>query len=164
MTLESFYDYEVQDASGKALALDQYRGKAALVVNTASRCGFVGQFKGLEEVYQRYKDRGFTVFCFPSNDYMAQEPKSDSEILEFCQLSYDASFPILAKGSVRGADKQAVYRYLTERSAPDFCGDPGWNFVKFLIDPAGQVVGRFSALTKPTSSKLTKEIERVLPG
>ncbi len=158
----SVYDFTVEDIAGQPLKLSDFKGKVTLIVNTASNCGFTPQYKGLEELYQRYKDRGFTVLAFPSNDFGGQEPGSATEIKNYCESKYKVTFPLLAKGPVSGTDKQPVYKFLTEESAPDFQGDPGWNFVKFLIDQDGQVVGRYSSMTTPLSNKIIRKVEELL--
>ncbi len=160
--MESLYDFTVTDLSGAQRNLGEFRGKVTLVVNTASQCGFTSQYKGLEELHQRFKDRGFSVLAFPSNDFGAQEPGSDAEIKDFCELKYKTTFPIFAKAPVSGPDKQPVYKFITERSATEYRGDPGWNFVKVLVDQEGQVVGRFSSMTTPVSGKIMNAIEELL--
>lgn len=157
-----FYAFKVKSIDKQEVELAQYAGKVALVVNTASRCGFTSQYEGLEKIYREYKDRGFVVLGFPSNDYLSQEPGSDEEIKKFCKLNYDVSFPMFSKASVSGKDKQPVYRYLTEESAPEFQGDPGWNFVKFLISREGKVIGRFSSRQRPDSSEVIEAIEKAM--
>jgi glutathione peroxidase len=158
----SFYDYSVNDLAGEKTALEKYRGSVALVVNTASQCGFTYQYKDLEAVYQKYKERGFIVLGFPSNDFGGQEPGSDQEIKKFCELKYKTTFPVFAKAPVSGAERQPVYRFLTEGSDEAFKGDPGWNFVKFLINKDGKVVGRFSSMQSPTGSEIEAAIEKEL--
>lgn len=158
----SLYDFTVEDVNGQSVKLAEFRGQVALVVNTASNCGFTGQYAGLQELYEKYKERGFVVLAFPSNDFGGQEPGSNSEIKSFCTNKYSVTFPIFAKAPVAGKEKQPVYKFLTEDSFVDYQGDPGWNFVKFLVDQQGQVVGRFSSMTKPMSSKITKAIEVIL--
>ncbi|MCB0338596.1 MAG: glutathione peroxidase [Bdellovibrionales bacterium] len=158
---KSFYKFEVRDAQGNLVHLSNFAGSVCLVVNTASKCGFTPQYKGLEELYKKYLDRGFVVMAFPSNDFGNQEPGSDSEIKEFCEIGFGVTFPLFTKASVKGDQKQPVYKFLTE-SNPKFSGDPGWNFVKFLVSREGKVVNRFSSLTGPTSKKLTKAIEKEL--
>jgi len=161
-TPENFYQLSAQDIEGKQVSLAEYKGKVALVVNTASQCGFTSQYKGMESLYQEYKDRGLVVLAFPSNDFAGQEPGSNSDIKKFCELKYNTTFPIFSKAPVTGADKQPVFKFLTEKSAADYQGDPGWNFVKFLIDKNGQVVGRFSSMTSPDGGKIKRAIEEVL--
>lgn len=158
----SLYELSATSISGESVPLSTYRGTVALVVNTASQCGFTSQYKGLEEIYQKYKDRGFVVLGFPSNDFGRQEPGSNAEIKQFCELKYRTTFPMFEKNPVSGGEKQPVYTFLTEKSAPEFQGDPGWNFVKFLVDKSGVVIGRFSSMTSPTSGKIEEAIEAAL--
>ena len=132
------------------------------MVNTASQCGFTPQYEGLEQLYQKFKGRGFSVLAFPSNDFGAQEPGSNEAIKKFCELKYKTTFPVFAKGVVRGKEKQAVYQFLTEQSAEVFNGDPGWNFVKFLVDQDGRVIGRFSSMTTPMSERIVGAVEKAL--
>jgi len=159
---KGLYDITARSIAGDEFALAAFRGKVALVVNTASRCGFTSQYAGLEELYTTYKDRGFVVLGFPSNDFGGQEPGSNTEIRQFCELKYKTTFPMFEKNPVSGDAKQPVYRFLTEESGADFRGDPGWNFVKFLVDDNGLVIDRFSSMTSPTSGKITKAIEQAL--
>lgn len=158
----SLYELTATSISGEPLPLSQFRGKVALVVNTASECGFTSQYKGLEELYEEYMDRGFVVLGFPSNNFGGQEPGSNEEIKKFCELKFHTTFPMFAKGDVKGPAKQPVYQFLTEQSAEEFRGDPGWNFVKFLVDRKGRVVGRFSSMTRPASRSLRAEVEKLL--
>ena len=158
----SFFDLSAQLITGEPVQLATYQGKVLLVVNTASECGFTSQYKGLEELYQEYKDRGLVVLGFPSNDFGGQEPGSDAEMKKICELKFRTTFPMFAKGAVKGGEKQGVYVYLTEQSREEFRGDPGWNFVKFLVNRKGQVVGRFSSMTRPSSGSLRKAIEAAL--
>ncbi len=159
---QSLYDYSVTDLQGETVELKEFKGKVSLVVNTASECGFTSQYKDLEEVYLALKDRGFVVLGFPSNDFGAQEPGSDQEIKKFCELKYKTTFPIFSKAPVSGERKQPVYQFLTEGSGEEYRGDPGWNFVKFLVDRNGQVVGRFSSMRSPTGKAVLRAIEEQL--
>jgi glutathione peroxidase len=158
----SLYDFTVRSIEGAEVPLAHFRGNVALVVNTASKCGFTRQYSDLQHLFERYRDRGFIVFGFPSNDYLRQEPGTPEEIARFCSMNFGVTFPLFAKGSVRGAKKQPVYKFLTEESNRKFQGDPGWNFVKFLVDRDGRVVNRFSAITKPLSRKIVQALEEQL--
>ena len=158
----SSYDHTIELLDGSSLDLTGRYGAVTLFVNIASHCGFSPQLGSLESLYQQYKEKGFLVIGFPSNDYMGQEPLSDREIDAFCKDKYNITFPIARKGPVSGADKQALYRDLTESSAPKFRGDPGWNFVKFLVSPDGEVVGRYSSVTRPKSPKIKRQIESLI--
>ena len=155
------YSFSMQKINGETESLSDYKGKAVLIVNTASRCGFTPQYKGLEELYLRYKDRGFVVLAFPANNFMGQEPGSNEEIKNFCELKYQTSFPLFAKTSVKGADINPLFKYLTEDSP--FKGPVTWNFNKFLIDGNGQEVARFDSRVTPQDTELVSAIEKVLP-
>lgn len=158
----SLYDLSAIDIAGQSAQLSEYRGKVALIVNTASRCGFTGQYEGLEKLYDMYKDRGFVVLGFPSNDFMGQEPGSDAEIKDFCKLNYDVSFPLFSKGPVKGSEKQPVYKFLTEQSAEPLRGEVRWNFEKFLVNREGVVVGRWRSVTDPQHREIVEAIEGLL--
>mgnify|MGYP006266234611 CR=1 FL=1 len=138
--------------------LCQYSGKVILVVNTASYCGFTSQYDGLEKIYAKYGSQGFVVLGFPSNDFGQQEPGSNKEIAEFCRNTYDVKFPMFAKSHVKGSDANPLFKYLIEKSKTT----PKWNFYKYLIDRKGNVVDSFNSLTKPESSSITKQIEKLL--
>lgn len=141
--------------------LDQYLGKATLVVNVASKCGFTPQYKGLEALYREYKDRGLQVLGFPCDQFGHQEPGDEAEIQQFCSLAYDVTFPMFAKIDVNGANAHPLYKAL-KKAAPGLLGTEGikWNFTKFLLDEHGQVVGRYAPTTKPESLKA--DIEQLL--
>ncbi len=147
--------------SGEAISLADYKGKVVLIVNTASRCGFTSQYIGLEELYLRYKDRGFVVLAFPANNFMGQEPGSNEEIKSFCELKFKTTFPLFAKTSVKGADMNPLFKYLTEDSA--FKGPVTWNFNKFLVDGSGQVIARYDSRVEPLDPELVAAIEKALP-
>jgi glutathione peroxidase len=162
MSTKSFFELSAASISGETLAFSQFAGKVVMCVNTASNCGFTGQYKDLEELYQQYKDRGFIVLGFPSNDFGGQEPGSNSEIKEFCSFKYRTTFPMLEKAPVKGSGKQATYKFLCDESPKEFQGDPGWNFIKFLVGKDGAVIGRFTSLISPTSKKVKAAIEAAL--
>ena len=159
--MKTFYDFTVPGLNGSANMLQALRGKTALVVNVASKCGYTGQYAGLEELYQELKDKNFTVIGFPCNQFGAQEPGTAAEIQNFCSVNYGVTFPLAAKIDVNGAQRDPLYAWLT---APDngFPGDIVWNFEKFLIDRAGRVVCRYPAGTKPTEPGLLQDIANVL--
>ena len=157
----SFFDFTMKTIDGKELSLAAYKGQVLLVVNTASKCGYTPQYAGLEELYRKYKDRGFTVLAFPANNFLWQEPGTDAEIKQFCTSKYDVTFPIFSKISVKGSDMAPLYRWLTTQEG--FAGDIKWNFNKFLIGPDGRVVARFDSRVAPTSSELTSRLESILP-
>lgn len=160
---KSIYKYKVKDIDGKEVKLGQYKGDVLLVVNTASRCGYTPQYEGLEAVYGKYKEKGFHVLGFPANNFGGQEPGTESEIKEFCTTKYKVTFPMFAKISVKGADQDPLYAYLTSKEKnPDFAGDITWNFNKFLIDRNGKIVARFSSKDKPDGEAVTQAIEKYL--
>ena len=157
----SFFDFTMKTIDGKELSLAAYKGQVLLVVNTASKCGYTPQYAGLEELYRKYKDRGFTVLAFPANNFLWQEPGTDAEIKQFCTSKYGVTFPIFSKISVKGSDMASLYRWLTTQEG--FAGDIKWNFNKFLIGPDGRVVARFDSKVAPMSAELTSKLEAVLP-
>jgi glutathione peroxidase len=138
--------------------LCQYQGKVILVVNTASFCGFTSQYEGLEKIYAKYKDKGFVVLGFPSNDFGQQEPGSNKEIADFCKNTYDVKFPMFAKSSVSGSNPNPLFKMLIAKTGTT----PKWNFYKYLIDRKGNVVDSFGSVTKPTSNSITDQIEKLL--
>ncbi|QWU17327.1 glutathione peroxidase [Paenibacillus sophorae] len=157
----SVYDYHANTLRGQEESLSKYKGKVLLIVNTASKCGFTPQYKGLQEVYEKFKGRGFEVLGFPSNQFAAQEPGSSEEIQEFCQLNYGVSFPMYEKIDVNGDNAHPLYKYLT-KEAPGALGSKSvkWNFTKFLVDREGHVLKRFAPTTTPES--IEDEIKTLL--
>jgi len=141
----------------KPQSLCQYSGKVVLVVNTASFCGFTGQYKGLEELYARYKDKGLVVLGFPSNDF-SQESGSNQQIADFCENTFGVKFPMFAKSSVKGADASPLFRQLAQLSGTA----PRWNFHKYLLGRDGKLVDQYSSLTAPDSKGLVRAIEQQL--
>lgn len=156
----SFYDFTMNDIDGKPVSLGQYKGKALLVVNTASFCGNTPQYTDLEAMYEQYRDKGSEILAFPANNFGQQEPGTNSEIKGFCLTKYSVSFPLFSKISVKGSDKHPLYQYLTEKSP--FPGEVEWNFQKYLVDRSGNIVARFPHRMKPSSPEIIKEVERVL--
>lgn len=158
---ESIYDIKVKAINGEETTLAPFKGKAMLIVNVASKCGFTPQYEGLEKVYQQYKDRGFVVLGFPCNQFGSQEQGDEKEIQQFCSLTYGVSFPMFAKIDVNGDGTHPLYTYLKSQEK-GFLGTEGikWNFTKFLVDKNGNVVKRVASLTKPED--MTKEIEALL--
>lgn len=138
--------------------LCQYQGKVILAVNTASFCGFTSQYEGLEKIYAKYKDQGFVVLGFPSNDFGQQEPGSNKEIAEFCKNTYDVKFPMFAKSAVSGSNPNPLFKMLIAKTGTT----PKWNFYKYLIDRNGNVVDSYGSMTKPTSTSITAQIEKLL--
>ena len=158
-------DTSIASLDGEQLDLTQFAGKTTLVVNVASRCGLTPQYAGLEQLHERYKDRGFSVLGVPCNQFAGQEPGSAEEIATFCSTTYGVTFPMTEKVDVNGPDRHPLYRQLT--AVPDASGEAGdvqWNFEKFLIGPDGTVVGRFRPGVTPDAEELVAAIEAVLPG
>jgi len=156
----SLYDFTMDDIDGKPINLSQYRGKALLVVNTASLCGNTPQYSDLQALYDEYHEKGFEILAFPANNFGQQEPGTNEEIKSFCFTKYSLTFPLFSKISVKGGDKHPLYQYLTEQSP--FPGEVEWNFQKYLVDRSGKIVGRFHHRTKPLAPEIVKEVERVL--
>lgn len=158
---DSVYEFSCDTPGGKKKSLADYQGKVLLVVNTASKCGFTPQFAGLEEMYEKYKDKGLEILGFPCNQFGKQDPGSNDEIMEFCQLNYGVSFPMFGKIDVNGNGADPLFQFL-KKEAPGALGTQGikWNFTKFLIDPAGKVVRRYAP--KDTPKAIAKDIEKLL--
>jgi glutathione peroxidase len=161
MSQKSIYDFKVKDSSGQELSLEKFKGNVILVVNVASKCGFTPQYKGLEELFQKYREKGLMIVGFPCNQFGDQEPGSDQDIQQFCSLTYNVTFPVLAKVDVNGNNEAPVYKFL-KSSAKGTLGTKGikWNFTKFLIGKDGVVIKRYAPADKPES--LTKDIEKAL--
>lgn len=158
---KNFFAYTVKSAQMTDYDLAQHKGKVVLVVNVASRCGFTPQYTGLEQLYQNFPKDQFVILGFPCNQFGAQEPGTNQEILDFCDMNYKISFPVLAKIDVNGGDAAPVYSYLKE-SAPGILGTEAikWNFTKFLVGKDGQVINRYAPNTKPEDIK--QDIEAAL--
>ena len=162
--MSALHQIEVETIDGHKQRLGEYAGKALLIVNTASQCGFTPQYAELEALWRAYRERGLVVLGFPCNQFGAQEPGDAAEIAQFCQLRYDVSFPMFAKVEVNGKDAHALFRHL-KAAQPGLLGTEAvkWNFTKFLANPAGDVVSRHAPNVSPMSAKLKREIERILP-
>ena len=180
----SVYDFTVKTNRGVEKNLGDYKGKVLLIVNTASKCGFTPQFKELQELYTKYKDRGFEILGFPCNQFAEQDPGNADEIQTFCRVNYGVTFQIFEKGDVRGENAQPLFKYLTaqkkfegfdenhpvakplmealQKNFPEYLEGDGikWNFTKFLVDKNGEVVARFEPTTIP--SAIAKDIENLL--
>ena len=180
----SVYDFSAKNGKGEEISLADYKGKVLVIVNTASKCGFTPQYEELEELYKTYGERGFVILGFPCNQFAAQEPGTDEEVQTFCRLNYGVTFPVFAKGDVRGETAQPLFQYLTkekgfkgfdeshpvakplmealQKNFPEYLeGDSiKWNFTKFLIDREGNVVERFEPTTTPKA--MAKAIEALL--
>lgn len=160
-TEKNIYNYTVKNASGEAVDMSQYKGKVVLVVNVASKCGFTPQYKGLEELYKEFKNSGLVILGFPCNQFGAQEPGNESEIQQFCSLTYDVSFPIMSKINVNGSDSAPIYDFL-KSSAPGLLGTEmiKWNFTKFLVGKDGKVIKRYAPNTEPKD--IASDIKKAL--
>ena len=159
--MTTVYDFSARDIAGEEVPLDRYRGKVLLIVNTASKCGFTPQYDGLEKLHEELSDRGLAVLGFPCNQFGAQEPGDEAEIASFCRLTYDVKFPMFAKIDVNGDATHPLYKWL-KGEAKGLLGSEGikWNFTKFLVDRAGNVVDRYAPTTKPEA--IRKDIEKLL--
>lgn len=157
------YAFEMQDVMGQPVSLLDFRGKVLLVVNVASRCGYTRQYAGLQDLYERYAERGLVVLGFPANNFGAQEPGTNEQIRQFCTSTFGVSFPMFAKISVKGDDIHPLYRYLTdERSNPGFGGPIPWNFTKFLLARNGEVVGRYKPAVEPLGEQFLADVGAAL--
>lgn len=154
------HHFTMTTIDGEEKALNHYEGEVLLIVNVASKCGYTPQYKGMQELFTRYAERGFRVLAFPANNFGAQEPGSNEEIKEFCSTTYNVTFDMFAKISVKGDDMHPLYRWLTKESG--FNGDIKWNFTKFLVDRDGNVVARFETKVNPLDDAVTGKIEEVL--
>ena len=163
-TTERRVEGVVRDIDGKDIELATFRGKAVLIVNVASECGFTPQYEELQTLQARYADRGLVVLAFPSNDFGGQEPADGAEIKRFAMETYGVTFPLFEKVHAKGDDIAPLYRLLTTQTRKDLRGPVQWNFTKFLVDPQGRVVGRFSSMTSPLSQELVAAVEAVLPA
>ncbi|MCO4756088.1 MAG: glutathione peroxidase [Bacteriovoracaceae bacterium] len=157
----TIYDHTFKNAQNEEVAMSNYKDKVLLIVNTASKCGFTKQYDGLEKLYENYQSEGLEVLGFPCNQFGGQEPGSDSEIQEFCKLSFGVKFPVYGKIDVNGKNAHPLYEHLKEQ-APGILGSKSikWNFTKFLVDRDGTVLKRFSP--KDTPAKIEKDIKRIL--
>ena len=165
MTSPTIYDIRLVDLRGKPLELDQFRDKALLVVNVASKCGMTPQYEALEQLQKQYADRGFSVLGVPCNQFGQQEPGTPDEIVEFCSATYGVTFPMTEKVEVNGAGRHPLYDQLVDTpDAEGYTGDIRWNFEKFLVGPDGVVQKRFSPVVKPDSPEVVSAIEAALPS
>ena len=155
----SLYNFTVNSLDGKPVDLGQYKGHVVLVVNTASHCGFTSQYAGLEKIYEDYKDKGFVVLGFPSNDFGGQEPGSPKEIATFCTNSFHVTFPLFEKVRTQGDGRSPVYEFLSTGH-----GAPQWNFHKYLVDKSGKVIGEFPSQVNPEDKQIRDAIDAALKG
>ncbi|RKR87239.1 glutathione peroxidase [Micromonospora pisi] len=160
----TIFDIELAALGGGPARLDQHRGNAVLVVNVASKCGNTPQYAGLQALQESYGERGLVVLGVPSNQFAGQEPGTDAEIAEFCQVNYGVTFPLTEKIEVNGPGRHPLYAELVDAAdAEGYTGDVRWNFEKFLVAPDGTVAARFNPKTAPESAELTAAIEKILP-
>lgn len=154
------YDYSAKTIRGEEKSLSDYQGNVLLVVNTASKCGFTPQFKGLQELYESYQEKGFEILGFPCNQFGSQDPGSNEEISQFCSSNYGVTFPMFSKIDVKGENAHPLFKYLTKETKGIINDQIKWNFTKFLVDKNGNVIDRFSPQTKPEN--IRDKIERAL--
>ena len=157
---QSIYDFSVPTSSGDQQSLRDYQGKVVLIVNTASKCGFTPQYEGLQKLHDKYSERGLVVVAMPCNQFGAQEPGSNADVQEFCQLNYGLSFPVTGKIEVNGSGQHPLYAHLTKQAKGLITDSIKWNFTKFLVNRNGQVIERFAPVTKPEA--ISKNIEELL--
>lgn len=157
----SVYAYSAKTIQGEEISLEQFKGQVLLIVNTASKCGFTPQYKELQQLYDEYQSRGFTVLGFPCNQFGNQEPGTEEEIAEFCEMNYAVTFPMFAKVDVNGTNAHPLFKYLKSQ-AKGVLGSVAikWNFTKFLVDRKGRVVKRFASNVSPL--KIKEDIEKLL--
>jgi len=157
----SIYDIEVKTIDGQTITMDKYKNRVMLIVNVASKCGFTGQYEGLEALHVKYAEKGLSVLGFPCNQFMSQEPGTEAEIKSFCSLTYGVKFDMFSKIDVNGDNAHPLYKFLKEKE-PGFLGSEAikWNFTKFLVDKNGNVVGRYGSSTKP--EEIEADIEKLL--
>src|SRR5271165_295348 len=159
----TIYDFSLTSIDGQPAPLSVYKGKVVMLVNVASRCGFTPQYSALESIYEKYKSRGFVIAGVPANNFGGQEPGSNQEIKTFCSATYNVTFPMMSKVSVKGSDITPLYKFLTDKkSNPKTGGEIEWNFTKFLIGPDGRVIARFESEVTPDSPQVIAAIEKAL--
>jgi glutathione peroxidase len=156
----SVYSFKVKDASGKEKALADFQGKVVLIVNTASKCGSTPQYAGLQDLYANLREKGFEILAFPCNQFGHQEPGTNEEIQQFCQVNYGVTFPVFGKLEVNGPGADPLYKYLTSQKPGPKGADIQWNFTKFLVDRNGSIVERFETDVKPET--LEPKIRKIL--
>jgi len=161
VSAQSLYDIKLKDIDGKDTTLAAYKGKAVLIVNVASKCGYTKQYSGLEATYPKYKDQGLVILGFPCNQFGGQEPGTNEEIKEFCSSKFNVTFPLFDKIEVNGANRHPLYVALAGKNSP-FPGDIKWNFNKFLIGKDGKILKRFDSGVKPDAEELIQAVESAL--
>jgi glutathione peroxidase len=157
---KKFFDLSINDINGQQLDLEKYKDKIILLVNVASKCGFTKQYTGLQELYEKYQEKGFVVIGIPSNQFGGQEPGSNEEIKDFCETNFNITFPITDKVNVKGDNLHEIYSWAKENHGKSTI--PKWNFHKILINKNGEVQNTFNSFTEPLSKKIIKEIESIL--
>lgn len=157
---KTIYDFSVKTIDGQEQSLAQYKGNVVLIVNVASKCGFTPQYKGLQELYNKYKNRGFVVLGFPCNQFLSQEPGTNDEIKHFCSINYGITFPMFDKIDVNGGTAHPLYKYLTSAKGGFITDSIKWNFTKFLVDRKGTVVKRYPPQTNPEN--MEEDIKKLL--
>ncbi len=163
MKERSIYEFTMNDIDGNPVTFEIFRNKVILIVNVASKCGFTHQYKGLQELYEEFKDDEFLILGFPANNFLSQEPGTNSEIKQFCSSKYNVTFPMFSKISVKGNDMSPLYEFLTDKETnPRSSGKIKWNFTKFLINRNGDIVDRFAPMTKPDSKKVKNRVGHLL--
>jgi glutathione peroxidase len=155
-------DHTVISIEGDTVDLTGYRGRPMLIVNTASKCGYTKQYDTLQQLYERFGERGFVIIGFPSNDFANQEPGSNEEIANFCRLNYGVTFPMMEKVKTKGEGQAPIYRTLTTESPDAYRGEIEWNFTKFLVDGQGKIVARFEPAVDPMSEEVVAAVEELL--
>jgi glutathione peroxidase len=159
--IQTIYDFKVTDLYGKEFDFSTLKGKKILIVNTASECGLTPQYKDLEAIYEKYKDKNFVIVGFPANNFGSQEPGSNEEIAKFCKSNYGVTFPMMSKVSVKGKDMTEIYQFLTQKGKNGLQdSEVEWNFQKYLIDEHGQLVSVFSPNTDPLSEEILNAIKK----
>ena len=157
-----FYDFSAKSLQGKEITMDTYKGKAVLIVNTASKCGFTPQYEGLQKLYEKYENKGLVILGFPCNQFGNQEPGDEKSIAEGCMVNYGVSFPMFSKVDVNGKEAHPIFKYLKNKLGGFLGTSIKWNFTKFLIDPNGEPVKRYAPTTKPEF--IENDIKELLPN
>ncbi len=160
-TEKSIYDFSIIGIDGKELSMDAYKGKPILIVNTASKCGFTPQYEGLQRLHEQYGE-DLVIIGIPANNFLRQEPGSNSDIASFCSVNYGVTFTMTGKVSVKGKDIHPMVQWLTEQENPDFTGSIKWNFEKFLVDKDGKLARRFRSKTEPQEEEFLKAIKDLM--
>ncbi len=158
----SFYDYIVTNIQGDEVSMDEYKGKVIMIVNTASECGYTSQYDDLQKLYTHYRKKGLVILGFPSNNFGNQEPGSNEEIMKFCEVNFNISFPLFSKVDVIGPRQDPLFTYLSSVKNQDFTGDILWNFEKFLLDREGKLQRIFRSAENPNNTTIKNAIQELL--